>query len=111
MAIQYNSNYDETIPFSDVCRQIACGSNVEETVTIPGSVTTQYQALFSYNQSSNVFIRLNDTPTIPAIGSVGNEQYNEFRPMKRYVRGGDVVHFITPDASAYIGMSLRQLQG
>lgn len=111
MAIQYNSNYEGTLPFSDVSYQIQCGANVEQTVTIPGTSTTQYQALFEYNQSSNVFIRLNATPTIPSSGSVGSQPYNEFRPHKRYVRGGDVVHFITPDASAYIGMSLRQLQG
>lgn len=111
MAIPYNSNYDETLPFSDVCSQVNCGSNVEQTVTVPGTVTTQYQALFEYTQSSNVFIRLNATPAIPAGGTVGSQQYNEFRPKKRYVRGGDVIHFITPDATAYIGVSLRQLQG
>jgi hypothetical protein len=111
MAVQYNSNYDETIPFSDVTYPIGLGLGVEETITVPGSVTTQYQALFSYTATSNVFVRLNATPTIPPIGTVGTEQYNEFRPKKRYVRGGDVIHLITPDATAYLGVSLRQLQG
>lgn len=111
MTIAYNSNYDGTIPFSDTARQVACGANVEETFTVPGNSLAQYQANFSYNSISNVFIRLNDTPTVPAGGTVGTETYNEFRPAKRYVRGGDVIHFITPDASAYIGVSLMQLQG
>lgn len=111
MAIQYNSNYDETIPFSDVDFQVGLVANTEETITIPGTATTQYQALFSYNYVSNVFVRNNATPTIPPGGTVGTEQYNEFRPMKRYVRGGDVLHLITPDATAYVGVSLRQLQG
>ncbi len=53
----------------------------------------------------------NSTPTIPASGTVGTQQYNEFRPKKRYVQGGDVLNFITPDTNAYIGVSLRQLQG
>lgn len=110
MAILYNSNYDETIPFSDVCFQVACGTSVEETATIPGPVTTQYQALFSYNDVANVFIRKNGVPTVPGSGTVGTEQYNEFRPEKRYVKGGDVLHFITPDAgTTYVGVSLRQL--
>lgn len=111
MAIAYNSNYIETMPFSDVCAQFNCGSNVEQTFTVPGTPTQQFQAYFEYTQGTNVFVRLNGTPTIPSSGSVGTQQYNEFRPKKRYVRGGDVIHCITPDATAYVGVSLRQLQG
>lgn len=111
VTISYNANYIETMPFSDTCRQVACLVGVEQTVTVPGTPTQQFQAYFEYNQSSNVFIRLNATPTVPAGGTVGTQPYNEFRPKKRYVRGGDVIHFITPDTSAYIGVSLRQLQG
>ncbi len=111
MAIKYNSNYDETIPFSDTDYQVGLGVGVERTITVPGASTTQYQALFSYISTSNVFVRLNTAPTAPVIGTVGTQPYNEFRPCKRYVKGGDVIHLITPDASAYVGVSLRQLQG
>ena len=111
MTIAYNSNYNETMPFSDTAVQVNCASNVEQTFTVPGPVTAQYQAYFEYIQSANVFIRLNGVPTVPTSGSVGTQQYSEFRPKKRYVKGGDVIHFITPDASAYIGVTLRQLQG
>ena len=44
-------------------------------------------------------------------GSVGSQPYNEFKPKKRYVRGGDVLQLITPDATAYVGVTLRQIQG
>lgn len=111
MTISYNANYIETMPFSDTAIQVACGTNVEETWTVPGEPTQQYQAYFEYNSISNVFICKNAAPTIPSAGTVGEQPYNEFRPKKRYVRGGDVLHFITPDASAYVGVSLRQLQG
>lgn len=111
MTIAYNANYIETMPFSDTAVQVNCAANTEETWTVPGEPTMQYQAYFEYNQSSNVFICKNATPTIPASGTVGEQPYNEFRPKKRYVRGGDVLHFITPDANAYIGLSLRQIQG
>lgn len=115
MAIQYNSNFDVTLPFSDVCAQIALGSNVEETFTVPGSATAKYSVHFGYTQDSNIFVRLNGTPTIPGPGSVGTQQYNEFRPgddgTQRYVQGGDVLHFITSDATAFMGISLRQLPG
>lgn len=111
MAIKYNSNYHETMPFSDVCAQVQCGSNVEQTFTVPGTANQQFQAYFEYTYDSNVFVCLNGTPTIPSSGSVGTQQYNEFRPKKRYVKGGDVLHFITPDSSAFIGVSFRQIQG
>jgi len=111
MTIAYNANYIETMPFSDTCVQVNCAANTEETFTVPGTSEQQYQAYFEYTANSNVFIRKNGVPAIPASGTSGTEQYNEFRPKKRYVRGGDVLHFITPDANAYIGVSLRQLQG
>ena len=111
MAIQFNSNYNETMPFSDVCVQINGATDTEQTYTIPGTATAQYQALFSYTSTSNVFVRLNGTPAVPTSGTSGTEQYSEFRPEKRYVKGGDILHFITPDAAgAYVGLSLRQLQ-
>lgn len=115
MAIQYNSNFDLTIPFSDVCAQVALQANTEETFTVPGTAVSKYSVHFGYTNDSNVFVRLNGTPAIPAAGTVGVEQYNEFRPgddgFQRYAQGGDVLHFITPDATAYVGISLRQLPG
>jgi hypothetical protein len=111
MTIPYNSNYNETIPFSDTCFQVNCAANVGQTFTVPGTSLQQYQAYFSYTENSNVFVSKNTTPTVPVSGTSGVEQYNEFRPQKRYVSGGDVLHFITPDTNAYVGMSLRQLQG
>jgi len=109
MAIKYSNNYNGTMPFSDVCAQVNCSANTEETFTVPGTSANQYQAVFSYNSTANVFIRKNGTPTIPSGGTVGTEQYNEFRPSLRFVNGGDVIHFISPDATAYIGVSLFSL--
>jgi hypothetical protein len=111
MAIKYNANYIETMPFSDTCIQVHCVANTEETFTVPGNDTHQFQAYFEYTSDSVVFVANNATPTVPAGGTVGEEQYNEFKPKKRYVKGGDILHFISPDASAYIGVSFRQLQG
>jgi predicted amidohydrolase len=111
MTIKYNANYIETMPFSDTCVQVNITTASQQTFTVPGLVTAQYQAYFEYTENSNVFVCLNGVPTVPTAGSVGTQQYNEFRPKKRYVKGGDVIHFITPDTSAYVGVSLRQLQG
>lgn len=111
MTIQYNANYIETMPFSDTAAQINCADGVEQTWTIPGTATMQYQAYFEYASNSNVYVCKNATPVIPTSGSVGTQPYNEFKPLKRYVAGGDVLHFITSDSNAYIGVSLRQIQG
>ncbi len=112
MTIQYNANYIETMPFSDTCWQINGATNISQSVTVPGTELMQYQAYFEYSSNSNVFVRLNSAPTVPASGTTGTQAYGEFKPVKRYVRGGDELHFITPDtAGAYVGVSLRKLQG
>ncbi len=112
MTIQYNANYIETMPFSDTCWQVSAATDTSQSITVPGSATMQYQAYFEYASNSNVFVRLNSAPTVPVSGASGTEAYSEFRPVKRYVKGGDVLHFITPDvAGAYVGVSLRKLQG
>jgi len=111
MAIPYNSNYDVTIPFSDVNYPVALATNTPKSITVPGPVTSQYQALFSYTSTSNVFVRLNTNAVVPSPNTANSLQYNEFRPDKRYVKGGDIIYLVSPDASAYVGVSLRQLQG
>jgi hypothetical protein len=114
MAIAYNSNYDLTIPFSDVCAQIALNANTDLTYTVPGDATIKYSARISMTTISSVFVGLNAIPVIPGAGTVGTQPFNEFRcggeGSQRYVQGGDVLHFITGSAGpTYVGVSLRQL--
>jgi len=112
MAIPYNSNYDETLPFSDVCAQFTLTTNNAQSWTIPGTELDKYSARFEYAANANIFICKNSAPVIPGNGSMGTQQYNEFRPgPQRYVQGGDVLYFTSPDAVTYVGISLRQLQG
>ncbi len=111
MTTIYNSNYGGTSPFSDTCGQVGLNANAEKTYAVPGAAIVQYQVTFGYNASENIYVRLNNTPTIPTLGTVGTESYSLFRPEKCYVRGGDVIHFITPDTTAYFGFSLMQVQG
>ena len=98
------------MPFSDTTFQVNAGVGVAQSATVPGDATMNYQAYFTYTENSNVFVRLNTAPVSPTLGTVTTQPYSEFRPPKRYVRGGDVIYFITPDTNAYIGVSLRQLQ-
>ena len=113
MAIQYNSNFDLTIPMSDVCAQVGLTANVPQSFTLPGAATKNYSVRFSYAADANVFVRFNTAATTPAANSVGTEAYCEFRPgadgSQRYARGGDVIHFSSPDATGYVGISVRSI--
>lgn len=111
MAIMYNANFIETMPFSDVCAQIALIANTDQSWTVPGIAGTKYQAYFEYNSTSNVFVCKNTAVVLPAANTVEEQQYCEFKPVKRYVVAGDVLYFKTPDAAQYVGVSLRQLPG
>jgi hypothetical protein len=116
MAVLYNSNFDLTIPFSDVCVQVALVANIDQTFTVPGTGINKYAARFTYSSNSNVFVGYNNAPTTPPGNTVGVQAYNEFKPgydrTQRYVQGGDVLHFNSPDAAgAYVGISLRALPG
>ena len=111
MAIKYNANYIETMPFSDVCLQLNLAANTAQSWTVPGTSNQFYQAYFEYASNSSVFVCNNGTATAPGGGAQTTQQYNEFKPEKRYVRGGDVLSFVTPDTMAFVGVSIRQLQG
>lgn len=115
MSTPWNSNFEKTIPFSDDCWQLALATNTDKSFTIPGTAQTKYSMLITYTSTSNVFVCLNATATVPSAGTATTQFYEEFRPCsddsRRYVKGGDVVHFITPDASAYVGISLMLLPG
>ncbi len=110
MAIPYNSNYDGTVPFSDTCAQFALAAAAEQTYTVPGAATINYSATFGYNSTANVYVRLNGTAASPAPGGTTSTQYLELRPSKRYVKGGDVLHFVSPDTTAQVSVSLMQLR-
>lgn len=109
MTTPFHSNYNETIPFSDICGQIALATNTAQTYTVPGTANQKYQAIFGYASNSNVFVGYNVTATSPTAGTSTTTSSLEFKPDKRYVKGGDEISLITPDSSAYVGVSLLSL--
>jgi len=112
---RYNSNYDLTLLQSDICAQfhLTTAGGVD-TYTVPGTSEQKYSARFSYASNSNVFVCLNAAPTIPGASAVGVQPYNEFKPgadgSQRQLKGGDVIHLLTPDTTAYCGVSLREIE-
>jgi len=109
MVLRYTSNFDKTISFSDTCAQLTLVADSVLTYTLPGDNTTRYTILFGYNSNSNVFVGLNETAAIPTDDSITTTQNIEFKPDRRYARGGDVLSFITPDDTVYMGISVRSI--
>lgn len=109
MSTQYNRNYGDTMIFSDNNSRFHLLANAELTYTVPGDSYRQYTALFSYASNSNVFVGYNTTAATPAAGTAATSGLIEYKPHERYVKGGDVLHFISPDAVTYMGVSLRAL--
>ena len=72
-----------------------------------GTSQDEYQAVCSYISTANIWVGKNVLPVVPTTDS--DQQYVEFRPHKKFVRGGDVLQFVTSDATQYIGVSLSAL--
>jgi|SRR6185503_16130323 len=110
----YNSAFEGAFPFSDQTVQVALAANTELTYTVPGDNSMQYRADFSVPYNANIWIGYNITVTQPTpatatttnrVERISNENY------VRYVRGGDVLHFISNALVTDIGISLLRLPG
>ena len=109
--VAYNSNYEGTLNFSDMTPHLSLIAGSELTYTVPGTSINKYQAVFSYQSNSAVFVGYNVTAAVPSADTIVATNGIEFKPEKRLVKGGDVLHFITPDATAYMGVSFRAIPG
>ncbi len=108
---RYNTNFLETLPFSDQTVQIALAASTALTYTIPGSNSDKYRCEFSWAYNANVWVGYNVTATVPVAGAVTTVTNTsiELRPLVRYVRGGDVLSFISDSVVSNAGLSLLQL--
>lgn len=111
MATSDVSSYDKTIPFSDTTFRLALTVGAVQTVTIPGTRAQKFSLLFGLPSDAVIFVGYNATPTVPLANTTVSDSNVEFitPDSKRYAIGGDVISFITADATAFIGMSVRQI--
>jgi len=109
MTVRISNNYEDTTNFSDTTSTLTLATSTELTVAVPGNASEPIQALFAYNSTSKVYVGYNVTAVVPGAGTVNNNQFIEYRPLKRFVKGGDVLSFITPDTDANVGVSFRSL--
>lgn len=106
MTVPFHQSFGEAINFSDTCEQFALATGDAQTYTLPGTNSKKYRLEFSYISTSNVWVGYNVAATVPGAGSKTSTSALEFRPGIRYAIGGDVISLITPDASAYVGISV-----
>lgn len=110
MATRYHSSFDKTLNFTDTCAQFTLTANNVQTYTVPGTADQKFTLLFSYNSNQDVFVGYNVTAAIPAPNTNTTLSQVEYKPFdSRWVIGGDVLSFITPNATTYLGISLRSV--
>ena len=108
---KFNTNYLHSLPFSDQTVQVALAANTELTYTIPGDKDVQYRCEFSYAYDANVWVGYNTTAVVPVAGSVTTSDNSSIvlRPSVKYVRGGDVLSFISGSIVSNMGFELLVL--
>lgn len=108
---QYNTSFEGTLPFSDQTVQIALAANTELTYTIPGDATMKYRCEFSWLYNSAVWVGYNTSATVPPPGAVTTTSNVslELRPNIKFVKGGDVLHFISSSLVTDAGLMLLAL--
>lgn len=101
------------LQFSDSKYGVLLVQDVEQTLTIPvnpDGMYKNYLAIFSVEPGTNIWIALNSTAAYPsgAIASISSE----LNPTARYIKGDgeQVLHFITPDTQAKLGIALYAVQ-
>lgn len=94
--------------FSDVNYGVNLAAGAEQHFTVPALTdATQFKnwmAIFSVEPGSNVFVNNITTATVFS-GTLGVNS-SQLNPAVRIVKPGSVLSFITPDTTAYCGVSL-----
>lgn len=108
---KYSSNFNDSYPFSDVAPQFALAANVELTYTVPGTNEDSYRVEFAVPYNANIWVGYNVTATSPTPATMSSNTRVELirSGMRRYVRGGDVLHFISNAIVTDAGFSLLKL--
>jgi len=95
------------LPFSKFKFDSTLAQGVEQTLTIPGKAA-KWLAIFSAEPGSEVWIANNATATAPGAAFASTD--SELNPVARIVDAADVLHFVTTNVDARIGVALYAIQ-
>ena len=68
-----------------------------------GNNVNKFIAIFSYEPGASIWVSLNETAASP-VGATFATVSSELNPAARVVNAADVLHFITTDTSAQVGV-------
>lgn len=91
------------LPFSLNKYSAVLAQNTDTTLTVP-SYSAAYVAIFSYQPGSSVWVA-NGATAAKAAGASFSAVTSELNPVARYVKAGNVLHFITGDTTAAVGVT------
>jgi hypothetical protein len=95
------------LAFSSQKYDSTLAANVEQTLTAPTPNVGGYLAVFSYEPGAKVWVALGATATVPGNAFAATD--SELNPTARNVPAGGVLHFITNDTTAEVGVSFYEL--
>lgn len=95
------------LPFSSQKNDTTLAAGVEQTLTAPASNVLGYLAIFSYEPGAKVWVALGSTATVPGAAFAATD--SELNPTAREVPASGVLHFITNDLSAEVGVAFYEL--
>lgn len=109
----YNCSFERTFPFSNITGQLALAANSALPYTVPGDNSITYRLKFAFAYNANVWVGYNVTATVPTAATVTSNSNIELARTDeaKYVRGGDILSFISNSIVSDFGFSLLRLPG
>jgi hypothetical protein len=107
----FNTSSLNCLPFSNQTAQLALAANTALTYTVPGNSSMSYRCEFSWAYNANVYVGYNVSATVPSAGTLTSNSAIELRPTIRFVRGGDVLSFISSSIVSDASFSLLRVLG
>ena len=105
------------LQFSDTSYSVALAANTDTTLTVPGAQATgaqstayaKFYAIMKYSVDGVVWVANNQTAASPA-GAAFAQTTGELNPECKYVKSGDVLHFITSSDNVEVNVAFFAIQ-
>lgn len=91
-------------PMSEDIYTVSLATSTEATMTVPSNAT-KWVASFAYQAGTVVWVAINNTAAVPAGATLASAN-SVLNPGTLLLSAGDVIHMITPSASAEVSVAL-----
>jgi hypothetical protein len=95
------------LPFAKIKYDTTLLAGVEQLLTVPGP-SSKYLAIFSIEPGTSIWVANNTTAVVA--GAAFTATNSELNPVAREVKATDVLHFITTNTNATVGVSFYAIQ-